>query len=46
MRSHYLTIIYFFFTNECLSVIENMGEFGVKIPTKLKKVIKSLKGKD
>ena len=36
-------VIYYFVTNEGLSIIENLGAAGVPIPSKLKKALKSLK---
>lgn len=32
-------VIYYFIANECLSIIENLGESGVPIPKKLKNAI-------
>lgn len=39
------TVIYFYLGNECLSIVENVGEMGVPIPTWLNKSITTLKEK-
>ena len=39
-------VIYFFVANDGLSIIENMGEMGIKLPKKLTDVLEQLKNKD
>lgn len=36
-------VIYYFVANEGLSVLENLGEFGIPIPNAIKKALKVLK---
>ena len=38
-------VIYFLFANEGLSIIENMGEMGIKLPQKLSDALEQLKKK-
>lgn len=39
-------VIYFFVANDGLSIIENMGEMGIKLPKKLLDTLEQLKGKE
>lgn len=36
-------VIYYFVANEGLSILENLGQAGVPIPTVIKKALKALK---
>lgn len=38
-------VIYFFVANDGISIIENMGEMGIKLPKKLTDVLEQLKNK-
>lgn len=39
-------VIYFFVANDGISIIENMGEMGIKLPKKLTDVLEQLKDKN
>ena len=39
------SIIFFYCSNECISIIENAGRVGLPIPQKLKDVLEQLKTK-